>query len=126
MRVVFTCVAAPGHFHPLVPLARALDAAGHDVAFATGPTLAQQVAASGFAFFEAGMDARAVFVEHPEMMDLAPLARNEVWLRRLFPEWLAERLLPDLLSVYARWPPDLVISDSCEFAGRIAAEYWAV
>jgi hypothetical protein len=42
-----------------------------------------------------GPDTHALFPEHPEMLDLAPLARNEVWLRRLFPEWLAQRVLPD-------------------------------
>ena len=30
-------VVAPGHFNPMVPLARAFEAAGHAVAFATDP-----------------------------------------------------------------------------------------
>ena len=35
MRVLFTTQPIPSHLHPLVPLARALADAGHDVAFAT-------------------------------------------------------------------------------------------
>ena len=35
MRVLFTSQPALGHFHPLVPIARVLESAGHEVAFAT-------------------------------------------------------------------------------------------
>jgi UDP:flavonoid glycosyltransferase YjiC (YdhE family) len=34
MRILFTTTAGLGHFHPLVPLARAAANAGHEVAFA--------------------------------------------------------------------------------------------
>ena len=34
MRVLFTTLPYSGHVHPLVPFARALADAGHDVAFA--------------------------------------------------------------------------------------------
>jgi len=39
MRVLFTTHPAAGHFHPQVPLAEALVAAGHEVAFACSPAL---------------------------------------------------------------------------------------
>ena len=35
MRALFTSFPGYGHFHPLVPLARAVQDAGHSVAFAT-------------------------------------------------------------------------------------------
>src|SRR5262245_64407137 len=38
-RTLLTCVVGVGHFNPMVPLARAFQAAGHDVAFATDPGL---------------------------------------------------------------------------------------
>ena len=34
MRVLFSCTAGYGHFHPLVPFAQALKRAGHEVAVA--------------------------------------------------------------------------------------------
>jgi UDP:flavonoid glycosyltransferase YjiC (YdhE family) len=43
VRVLFTCVAATGHFHPLVPVARALADAGHEVAFAPHAAIAPLV-----------------------------------------------------------------------------------
>ena len=48
MRVLFTCVASYGHFHPLVPFARALAGAGHEVAVATRAAFAPAVAHAGF------------------------------------------------------------------------------
>jgi UDP:flavonoid glycosyltransferase YjiC (YdhE family) len=126
MRVLFTCIPASGHFHPLVPIAAALRAAGHDVRFASAPPLAAQVAAAGFAFFPAGDDARALALALPEHDTLSPLARREVFRRRLFPAiWPAARL-PALRALAAAWPPDLVVSDNYEFAGRVAAEHRGV
>ena len=42
MRVLFSTMAASGHFHPLVPLARALQDAGHGVAFACAASPSSQ------------------------------------------------------------------------------------
>lgn len=48
MRVLFTCQPGFGHFLPMVPLARALGKAGHDVAFATGADFLSIVREAGF------------------------------------------------------------------------------
>lgn len=55
MHVLFTTHPAAGHFHPQVPLARALAAAGHEVAFACSPAFAPTVEATGFRCFPAGI-----------------------------------------------------------------------
>ena len=55
MRVLFTCMAYTGHVHPIAPFARALAAAGHDVAVATHELLAAQVAAAGLRHLPAGL-----------------------------------------------------------------------
>lgn len=47
MRVLFTCLPATGHLHPLVPIARALADAGHEVAFATHASMAPLVERAG-------------------------------------------------------------------------------
>lgn len=126
MRVLFTCIAGSGHFHPLVPIARALQVAGHDIRFASGLALAPQVAAAGFAFFPTGDDARALALGLPEIDTLPPLAQREVLRRRFFPEILPADRLPALLALAEDWPPDLVVSDNYEFAGRVAAESWGI
>ena len=56
MRVLFTCVVGFGHFNPMVPLARAFVAAGHDVAVATDPAFCPTVEAMGFTAHPAGLD----------------------------------------------------------------------
>jgi hypothetical protein len=47
VRILVAALGAPGHAFPLVPLARALHDAGHDVTVATGPDLEATIATSG-------------------------------------------------------------------------------
>ncbi len=47
MRVLFTTQPGEGHLNPLVPLARALLAAGHEVAVACAPSFGRLVEARG-------------------------------------------------------------------------------
>jgi UDP:flavonoid glycosyltransferase YjiC (YdhE family) len=54
MRFLFTTIPGSGHFHPLVPTARALLRRGHDVAFAASPSFAPAIEAAGFEAFPAG------------------------------------------------------------------------
>ncbi len=51
MRVLFTFAGGAGHAEPLVPIARAARAAGHDVAFAGRPWVVARLVARGFAGF---------------------------------------------------------------------------
>jgi UDP:flavonoid glycosyltransferase YjiC (YdhE family) len=55
MRILFACIAADGHFLPLVPLARAFAARGDDVVFATSSFYAGRVESAGFASLPAGL-----------------------------------------------------------------------
>ena len=54
MRVLITTL----HFHPLVPVAQALEAAGHEVAFACSEDNRPAVEATGFRLFPAGTSMR--------------------------------------------------------------------
>ena len=54
MRFLFTTIPGSGHFHPLVPTARALQNRGHDVAFAASPSFAPAIKTAGFAAHSAG------------------------------------------------------------------------
>jgi UDP:flavonoid glycosyltransferase YjiC (YdhE family) len=54
MHILFTTIPGSGHFHPLVPTARALQDRGHDVSFAASPAFASAIQAAGFAAHPAG------------------------------------------------------------------------
>jgi UDP:flavonoid glycosyltransferase YjiC (YdhE family) len=56
MRCLFTVQPMFGHFNAMVPLARALQDAGHDVAFATGKGFGPIVHRAGFRHFPCGLD----------------------------------------------------------------------
>ena len=70
MRVLFTSTPNYGHFHPLVPFARALADAGHEVAFAARAAFAPALAHPGFRHFPAGLD-RDINDVYPAAADLA-------------------------------------------------------
>jgi UDP:flavonoid glycosyltransferase YjiC (YdhE family) len=54
MRVLITSISGYGHLQPLLPLAKALSDAHHEVAIATGPELRPRAEAAGFTAFDAG------------------------------------------------------------------------
>ena len=53
-RMLFSCRPLAGHYEPLVPLAAAAKAAGHEVAFATGEPWVDRAREAGFEAFRAG------------------------------------------------------------------------
>ncbi len=55
MRVLSTCLPGHGHFNPMVAVARALTAAGHEVAFATAADFCPHIEQTGFAAFPTGL-----------------------------------------------------------------------
>ena len=72
MRVLFTTLAASGHIHPLVPVARALTEAGHEVAFACAEEGRSTIERLGFRFFPAGTTMRVAFAEAESLRATAP------------------------------------------------------
>src|SRR5437016_3080554 len=130
MRFLFVTLAGSGHFHPLVPAAKAVQANGHDVRFAKAPSFHPNVESSGFSAVAAGFDderdgsdERYVAMQR----ELAALpangsARTLFRIRRLFAGLYAERMVPDLLAIADEWPPDLIVREVGEFGGCVAAE----
>jgi UDP:flavonoid glycosyltransferase YjiC (YdhE family) len=126
MIVLFTCVVGHGHFHPLIPLARALEGAGHRVVVATDPGFCPYVRRVGFEAHPAGLDqpeAQARFVAAtPGWAETPPEDRMPLQFPGLFAGVRAPRMLEDLEGLMAEVRPDLVIHDTAELAGAIAAE----
>lgn len=124
MRILFTATAGTGHFHPLVPLAHAAAAAGHEVACAASLSLRPAIEAAGLRFFPAGFDRRGVPLDDlfPAMRLLTgdPLWRFVGAEVRVNTE--ARRMVPDLLRIAEEWMPDLIVRETAEYGGCVAAE----
>jgi len=127
MRVLFTTTPFTGCFHPLVPLARALQGAGHEVAFAAPGSLAPLVRASGFDCLPAGMDndevRRILMLHYPEWQTRPEHERSAFAWRRSFAGLRAELMAQDVVDVASRWRPDVLVREEAELGGCIAAEH---
>jgi UDP:flavonoid glycosyltransferase YjiC (YdhE family) len=124
MRVLFTCQPALGHFHPLVPLARALQRAGHEPVFATSASFGPHVEAGGFQALPAGLDWLESEFERafPDLdVDVTRLGESDRVWRGVFAR-AAEVLIPDLISLLRSHGADVVVSESLDYAGPLAAE----
>jgi UDP:flavonoid glycosyltransferase YjiC (YdhE family) len=112
-RVLFTTLPFFSHFLAQLPLARAVQNAGHDVQFATFDELADLVASAGFATLSMGL-ASSVEAEGGGVA-----FRSD----RPFPYMhLAARITTSLQHAFEQWLPDAVIRDPLEFGSCVAAE----
>jgi UDP:flavonoid glycosyltransferase YjiC (YdhE family) len=122
MRILFTTHPGYGHFHPLVPMARALMQAGHVVAFATGASFQQAVEDNGFKCFRTAGDFSVIGPKAAAAAD-APLEERLAFMAELFVNQLGRHALPDLIQIAQSFSPQLIVRDSVEFAGCVAAEH---
>jgi UDP:flavonoid glycosyltransferase YjiC (YdhE family) len=122
VQVILTTQPALGHFHPMVPVARALADAGHGIAFVTSEAFCPTVRRAGFTAIGAGIDWLVSRAEEafPEVGD--PLA----W-QQAAPAWSAvfeeatRVLIPELVTLIRDFGAELVVHESFEFAGPLAA-----
>ncbi len=127
MRVLFTSTPGYGHVQPMLPMARAFEAAGHSVAIAVHADLCARVEAAGLTALHAGTSFTEWFAElnrrHPgQPWDALTPARILEWfLPRLFGEIGAEVMLADLLPIAESWRPDLLVYETFELAGPVCA-----
>jgi UDP:flavonoid glycosyltransferase YjiC (YdhE family) len=120
MRLLFAFAGGQGHFDPLVPLARAAAAAGHDVAVAGRAEMLDAIRDRGFEAIEspgAALD--------PALR--LPLARYDAANEeRALREWYAGTLARDravaLTDLGAAWRADAAVHDEVDLGARIAAE----
>jgi len=132
MRVLFTSTPGYGHVQPMLPLARAFEAAGHTVGIAVHASLGARVEAAQLTAFPAGSSFDEWFAElsrrHPgQPWEALPPARILEWfLPRLFGEIGAEVMLAGLLAIGEHWRPDLIVHETFELAGPICASVMGV
>ena len=117
MRILFTTVALPGHFFPLVPLAWACRVLGHSVLVAAPDDFADSVVRAGLPVVSYGPGVDVLQLAKGE--HTANLARRRHSLAGVFGR-VARRALPGIQSIVDSWRPDLVVSERAEFAGPVA------
>lgn len=123
-RILFTFAGGSGHLEPLIPIARAAEAAGHSVAFSGRPWMAPQVEALGFAYFAAGSDLGLT----PQRLPLAAidLQRDMRAVGSGFGRRVARDRAADLLPICERWNPDLFVCEELDFGAMLVAERLAL
>ena len=125
MRVLITTTSGLGHVLPMVPLARAVQARGHDVLWATSAETCDWVEEAGISARPAGMalkDRQQEFWRrNPEARSLPPEKVPEIMFQAMFGAIAAPAMLVELLPFALDWAPDLVVHDAAEFAGPIVA-----
>ncbi|GAA3368902.1 DUF1205 domain-containing protein [Streptomyces sannanensis] len=121
MRVLFVSWAWPTHFYPMVPLAWALRAAGHEVRVAAPPGIEAQVTAAGLPFVQVGRDLDAVarFRAYIPGRASGSPGRGPRAVS-LFAD-LADAMADDLVAFARAWQPDLVVHEPTAYAGPLAA-----
>src|SRR5687768_5212967 len=100
MRVLLTSTPTYGHFHPIVPLARALVAAGHDVRVACPFSFRRAVEAAGLPFVAAG-SADIPLDLAGELAAARPDAyrRARLMITRVLMGIQAHAMVPDVLDI---------------------------
>ncbi|MDQ7904434.1 glycosyltransferase [Phytohabitans sp. ZYX-F-186] len=124
MRILFSGCPAYGHLHPMLPLARAAARGGHDVAVATGPDLAEHLADRGYETWAVGPTFAESWDERnaalPDLATVPPERHLSLDIGPLFGASAVKRAV-DLVPRAQAWRPDLVVHETVEFAGAIAA-----
>ena len=127
MKLLFSTRPAYGHVYPMMPLALAARAAGHDVEFATTGGFLSKLEALGFATHNVGLT-----IEHARTMLLASAQTGEMprgddgrpdldMGARLFVDVIARWTAADLAPVLQWLRPDLVVYEQSDFGAAVAA-----
>lgn len=115
MKVWFSIIPGHGHFFPLLPLARALGEAGHDVAFGTSASYGETIRRHGFEAFEVGLDYTQGSAMGEGDDPGAPVEQL------MFVDG-PPAILDSYLSLFEHERPDVMVFDPIEMGGMVAAE----
>ena len=123
MRVLVSTTAGHGHVLPVVPLARALLDAGHQVVWATGDEACGLLVAAGIDAEPAGMPAAELAPRRAalwaSLAEVPPDQRAAHVFPAMFGDLLAPRMAEDLLPLARDWRPDLLVHEQGELAAPL-------
>ena len=120
-RVLFTLQPGDGHLPPMLPLSRALRAAGHEVVFATSPAFVSRVEEVGERAVPAGRGWLLSDGPSQPAEPRYPGERPPTFFARLFLGEVAAGMADDLLDIVDDLAPDVIVRDPVEFAGAAVA-----
>lgn len=122
MRVLMTTQPAYGHLNPMLPLASALRRAGHDVCFASGARFGEAISSFGFPSRPAGIDwLEADKSGMPAQLRPKPGSTLEEYFTQQFVTATAAPLATGVIAFADTWRPAVIIRETTEFGGAIAA-----
>ena len=125
MRVLFTSTFGHGHVFPLVPLALACQAAGHDVVWATNGPAVALVESAGLRCHETGLSgealASAVGGLQANANELAGSERAAYMFPTMFGQTLTPPMVAGLLPLARDVQPDLIVHEQGELASPLVA-----
>jgi len=125
VRVIVSCNPLIGHVHPALPLARALRASGHDVAFLSGPDVRDAVEADGFALLSCGPDfgtlVAATFERFPDTELARPQDEQRFGFERLFSDVRVDLTIEQATSITHDHRPDIIVNEVADFVGPLVA-----
>lgn len=123
MRVLFASTSGQGHVQPLLGLMRAFNSRGDDTLLVLAENAVASTLNSGLDVVPGTEpDARAA-EELWSAFSTLPRREASILVER---DWFAglclRAMLPDVERVVSDWRPDLVIRETCEYAGAVAAD----
>lgn len=125
MRVLLSTTSGAGHFRPLLPVARALQRAGHAIACAAPVEAAPMVERAGLRH----LPFEGVPADHPDRAaafgrapTLPPAEARQLVGSEVFGRLNTTFALPGARAAVAAFGPDLLVHETGESAGRLAAE----
>lgn len=125
MRVLVSSPGGIGHATPLVPLARALAAAGAEVRVACPSPAAERLAEIGLPVTRIGLsanDAHELCLEqHPEIRTMPGSDLPGFVFPRLFGGITAAAQFPELLDIARSWRPSVLVHDAGDLAAPVVA-----
>lgn len=127
MRVLCSCLAASGHLFPMLPVAEALRARGHDVVFTSGPEAQADLHGRGFElmvseppFGSVIAEAMSRYPDNKFRTGTFEESRSFAF-HRLFGELRVEFGMDKAISNATSFAPELIVNDEADFIGPLVA-----
>ena len=127
MRILFTTTGHAGHLLPVLPFARAAAGAGHDVLIAAQRSRTAEIERAGLTAAPVAEADPAAWAPVQAALRTQPLGEaNRRMLAEGFAGLMLDAALPDTLALVEERCPDLVVRETFEFAGALAAERFGI
>lgn len=123
LRILITTNMLVSHFLPMLPFAQGLKKRGHDVKVAAVPELGEEIIKHGFDHLVLrGPTEQELGALNERAKHVPREAEGKLFMSQFFMGLAARSALPGLLNALDTWRPELILRESTEFSGLIAAK----